>query len=489
MSELYDKIIFELSTPGTEGISLPLPDVPEVKPFDVIPSEFLRKNEAKLPSVSEPDVMRHFISLSLKNHHIDKGFYPLGSCTMKYNPKVNEKLARLPRFTSAHPHYPDELAQGTLSLLYQMQEMLAEIAGMDAVTLQPVAGAHGEFTALLMIRAYHAHNKRNPTKVVLPDSAHGTNPASVAMAGYEVIQIPSNAQGRVDLEQLAKVCNSDMAAFMLTNPNTLGIFEADIIEIARLVHGCGAMLYMDGANLNALLGITRPGDAGFDIVHYNTHKTFSTPHGGGGPGAGALSVKAVLEPFLPSPVVGKEYDRKGNDVYFLDNRRPLSIGAVHGFYGNVGNMIRAYCYIRHHGAQGLREVSETAIINARYLREKLRQKFDLPYDSPSLHEFVLSGDRQKAMGVKTLDIAKRILDFGIHAPTVYFPLIVHEALMIEPTETESKASLDNFIEIMYQIADEVEKNPEIVRSAPHNTPVKRLDEAMAAREPDVSYQS
>jgi len=431
--------------------------------------------------------MRHFVALSLKNHHIDKGFYPLGSCTMKYNPKINEKMARLSGFTDAHPHYPDTLVQGTLGALYGLSEMLKEIAGMDAVTLQPAAGAHGEFTALLMIRAYHQHGKRNPAKVALPDSAHGTNPASVAMAGYEVIQIPSNADGRVDLTRLAEVCNDDLAAFMLTNPNTLGLYEMEIKDIARLVHNCGGVLYMDGANLNALLGIVRPGDLGFDIVHFNTHKTFSTPHGGGGPGAGALGVKAFLEPFLPTPVVTKKIDRKGNEVFALDHNKPLSIGPVHSFCGNAANLIRAYCYIRHHGGPGLREVAEGAIINANYLRTKLSKRFDLPFTGRSLHEFVLSGNRQKALGVKTLDIAKRILDFGIHAPTVYFPLIVPEALMIEPTETESKASLDNFIEIMNRIADEAENNPDTVKNAPFGTPVSRLDEASAAREPDVCY--
>jgi glycine dehydrogenase subunit 2 len=488
MTELYDKLIFELSSPGAEGISLPEIDVPDIPSTDVIPAGLLRQNEADLPSVSEPEVIRHFVTLSLKNHHIDKGFYPLGSCTMKYNPKINEKLARLSGFTNAHPQHPDQYVQGTLEVLYELGEMLKEISGMDAVTMQPAAGAHGEFTALLMIRAYHEHNKRKPTKIVLPDSAHGTNPASVVMAGYQVIQIPSNSEGRVDLEKLREVCNDDMAGFMLTNPNTLGLYETEIKEIANLVHGCGALLYMDGANLNALLGIARPGDIGFDVVHFNTHKTFSTPHGGGGPGAGALGVKSILEPFLPAPVVVKKADHKGRDIYALDYKRPLSIGPVHGFYGNVANLIRAYIYIRHHGGPGLREVSETAIINAVYLREKLRTRYDLPHIGCTMHEFVLSGNRQKVLGIRTADIAKRILDFGVHSPTVYFPLIVPEAIMIEPTETESKASLDNFVQIMFQIADEAERNPDIIKSAPHNTPVARLDEALAAREPDVCFR-
>ncbi|MEE9553245.1 MAG: aminomethyl-transferring glycine dehydrogenase subunit GcvPB [candidate division Zixibacteria bacterium] len=488
MSSIYDKLIFNLSTEGTEGISLPEPDIPEVDITDIIPPEYLRVKPADFPSVSEPEVMRHFISLSVKNHHLDKGFYPLGSCTMKYNPKINEQLARFPRFTLAHPHGPDEISQGTLSLLYDLSSSLCEIAGMDAVTLQPAAGAHGEFTALLMIRAYHNSNNKNPNKVIIPDSAHGTNPASVAMAGYEVVQIQSNSEGRVDLEKLAEHCDDNLAAFMLTNPNTLGLFESEIQKIAHLVHEAGGMLYMDGANLNALLGISRPGDMGFDVVHFNMHKTFSTPHGGGGPGAGALGVKSNLEPFLPAPTIEKKHDRKGIDFFFLDYKKPDSIGRVHGFYGNIGNLIRAYCYIKQHGAVGLAEISKTAIINSAYLREKLRGRFELPFDGDTLHEFVLSGTKQKAMGVRTLDIAKRILDFGVHAPTVYFPLIVPEALMIEPTETESKASLDNFVEILLAIADEIESDPDKVRSAPHSTPVSRLDEARAARDPDISYQ-
>jgi len=488
MSGIYEKLIFNLSTEGTRGMSLPGFDTPAIEPSTVIPEDQLRRKPADLPSVSEPEVIRHFVALSNKNHHLDKGFYPLGSCTMKYNPKINEYLARSHRFTGIHPHSPDDMAQGTLELLYELSSMLREIAGMDAITLQPAAGAHGEFTALLMIKAYHRANKREPRKVVLPDSAHGTNPASVTMAGYEVVQIASKSDGRVDLEKLADHCDDNLAAFMLTNPNTLGLFESDIQKIAHLVHEAGGMLYMDGANLNALLGIARPGDMGFDVVHFNMHKTFSTPHGGGGPGAGALGVKSSLEPCLPAPIVEKKSDRKGDDFYFLDYKRPKSIGRVHGFYGNMGNLIRAYCYIRQLGAEGLTEVSKTAITNAAYLREKLRERYDLPFDDGTMHEFVLSGSRQKALGVKTLDIGKRILDFGVHAPTVYFPLIVPEAIMIEPTETESKASLDEFVRIMLAIADEVENDPEKVKSAPHTTPVSRLDEARAAREPDICYQ-
>jgi glycine dehydrogenase subunit 2 len=487
MKNLYDKLIFDLSSDGDPGISLPGFDVPEIGLSDIIPEEFQRETPPKMPSVSEPDIMRHFIALSNKNHHIDRGLYPLGSCTMKYNPKVNEDLARISDFTKAHPLFPENAVQGTLLMLYELKDLLAEIAGMDAVTLQPAAGAHGEFTALLMIRAFHKKNRRNPRKVIIPDSAHGTNPASVVMAGYEVVQIKSNRRGIVDIDQLSEHCNDDLAAFMLTNPNTLGLFESEIQKIAHLVHDAGGLLYMDGANLNALLGLTRPGDMGFDVVHFNMHKTFSTPHGGGGPGAGALGVKSNLEPFLPVPVIDRKKDRRGDFLYYLNYKRPDSIGKIHSFYGNVGNLIRAYCYIRNLGAAGLKEVSETAIVNAVYLREKLKVIFELPYNSDTMHEFVLSGSRYKSHGVKTLDIAKRILDFGVHAPTVYFPLIVAEALMIEPTETESKASLDNFVEIMKTIIDEIEKDPEIVKSAPHNTPVSRLNEALAARELDICY--
>jgi glycine dehydrogenase subunit 2 len=487
MSGIYDKLIFNLSSEDSAGILLPELDTPDIDLSEIIPGNLLRKSPPDLPSVSEPDVVRHFVALSAKNHHIDKGLYPLGSCTMKYNPKINENLARLPNFTGAHPLFAESTVQGTLSLLYELQEMLCEIAGMDAVTLQPAAGAHGEFTALLMIRAFHKKNKRNCRKVIIPDSAHGTNPASVIMAGYEVVQIKSNERGLVDIDELAAQCDDDLAAFMLTNPNTLGLFESEIQKIAHLVHNAGGLLYMDGANLNALLGLSRPGDMGFDVVHFNMHKTFSTPHGGGGPGAGALGVKSNLEPFLPVPMINRKQDRKDDYLFFLDYKKPDSIGRIHSFYGNVGNLIRAYCYIRALGSKGLNEVSETAMVNATYLREKLKDLFELPYNNDTLHEFVLSGSRQKAAGVRTLDIAKRILDFGIHAPTVYFPLIVSEALMIEPTETESKASLDNFIEVMKIIIDEIEINPGRVKSAPHDTPVSRLNEALAAKELDICY--
>jgi glycine dehydrogenase subunit 2 len=484
---LYDKLLIELSRAGRTGFSLDkLPD--DYKgPEDFLPISALRKDKPNLPELSEPEIVRHFIALSVKNHHIDKGFYPLGSCTMKYNPKLNEVTANIPAFVSAHPHAPADSVQGTLSLLYQLQDMLAAISGMDNITLQPAAGAHGEFTALLMIGAYHRKRKENRKNVIIPDSAHGTNPASVAQAGFNTVKVPSNEQGLVDIEKLAAVCDSNTAGFMLTNPNTLGLFERDIEKISAVIHDCGGLLYMDGANLNALLGLVRPGDMGFDIVHFNFHKTFSTPHGGGGPGGGALGIKSSLEPFLPIPVIGRKSSKTGKISYYLDYSRPDSIGRVHGFYGNVAIAIRAYTYILKHGPQGLKRIAKTAIVNANYLKENLRKYYDLPYDSLCMHEFVLSGDRQAKKGVKTLAIAKRILDFGVHAPTVYFPLIVHEALMIEPTESESRQSLDNFIEIMIKIAQEVESEPDLVNSAPHDTPVGRLDEALAAKEMNVSW--
>lgn len=484
---MYDKLLIELSSPGRTGFSLPsLPD--DYKgPDDYLPIGVLRKDEPKLPELAEPEIVRHFVALSVKNHHIDKGFYPLGSCTMKYNPKVNETVANLPGFAGTHPHAPSESVQGTLRLLYELQDMLAAISGMDCITLQPAAGAHGEFTALLLMRAYHKKNKQKRTNIIIPDSAHGTNPASVTLAGCNIVKVPSNNKGLVDVEKLAAVCDSNTAGFMLTNPNTLGLFETEIEKIAAVVHDCGGLLYMDGANLNALLGLVRPGDMGFDIVHFNFHKTFATPHGGGGPGGGAIGAKSFLEPFLPAPIISRKTGKNDKAIYQLESNRPDSIGRIHGFYGNIGVAIRAYTYILKNGPEGLKRIAKTAIINANYLMHNLKDDFALPFDSTCMHEFVLSGDKQLKDGIKTVAIAKRILDFGIHAPTVYFPLIVHEAIMIEPTETESIQSLDNFIAVMKQIAREVNENPEIIKSAPNNTPVGRLDEAIAAKNMDVCW--
>lgn len=475
-------LIFELSKPGRVACHLPALDVPDVDVDFLLPEEYRRKVPAELPEVSELQLMRHYTELSRRNHGVDSGFYPLGSCTMKYNPKVNEDVARLPGFTHIHPYQPEETVQGALQLLYELQEDLAEITGMDAVTLQPAAGAHGEWTGLMLIRAYHESRGEKRNKVIVPDSAHGTNPASAAVAGFEIMTVPSTKEGYVDLEALRQAVGPDTAALMLTNPNTLGIFEKDILEIARIVHEAGGLVYYDGANANAILGKVRPGDMGFDVVHLNLHKTFSTPHGGGGPGSGPVGVKKELIPFLPVPVIVKE-----GDMYRMDWNRPQSIGQVKAYYGNFGVNVRAYAYIRTMGPEGLRLVSEYAVLNANYLMKKLAPYYDVPYPQTCKHEFVLSGRRQKKLGVRTLDIAKRLLDFGYHPPTIYFPLIVEECLMIEPTETETKETLDEFIQVMIQIAKEAEETPEIVQEAPHHTVVSRLDEVTAARKPILRY--
>ncbi|MFA9559412.1 aminomethyl-transferring glycine dehydrogenase subunit GcvPB [Evansella sp. AB-rgal1] len=476
-------LIFEISKEGRVGYSLPELDIPEIDINELVPSQFQRKIDAELPEVSELQIVRHYTALSRRNHGVDSGFYPLGSCTMKYNPKINEDVARFPGFAHIHPYQPESTLQGALELMYKLQNSLAEITGMDAVTLQPAAGAHGEWTGLMMIRAFHeANGDTQRTKVIVPDSAHGTNPASATVAGFDSITVRSNEKGLVDLEHLREVVGEDTAALMLTNPNTLGLFEEQIVEMASIVHEAGGKLYYDGANSNAILGITRPGDMGFDVVHLNLHKTFTTPHGGGGPGSGPVGVKEELVPFLPKPMVVKD----GN-TYRFDYDIPQSIGRVKPYYGNFGINVRAYTYIRTMGPVGLRKVSEFAVLNANYMFRRLEPFYDAPYTQHCKHEFVLSGRRQKKLGVRTLDIAKRLLDFGYHPPTIYFPLNVEECLMIEPTETESKETLDEFIDAMIQIAKEVEENPEIVQEAPHNTVIDRLDETTAARKPILRY--
>lgn len=477
-------LIFELSKPGRIGYSLPEMDIPEIDVAELFPDGYLREEEPELPEVSELDIMRHYTALSNRNHGVDSGFYPLGSCTMKYNPKVNENVARFNGFAHIHPLQDESSVQGALELMYDLQQHLKEITGMDEVTLQPAAGAHGEWTGLMMIRAYHeANGDTKRTKVIVPDSAHGTNPASATVAGFETITVKSNEHGLVDLEDLRRVVGEDTAALMLTNPNTLGLFEEDILEMAEIVHGAGGKLYYDGANLNAVLSKARPGDMGFDVVHLNLHKTFTGPHGGGGPGSGPVGVKADLTPFLPKPVVTKK-----DEEYVLDYDRPQSIGRVKPYYGNFGINVRAYTYIRSMGPDGLKAVTEYAVLNANYMMRRLAPYYDLPFDRHCKHEFVLSGKRQKKLGVRTLDIAKRLLDFGYHPPTIYFPLNVEECIMIEPTETESKETLDAFIEAMIQIAKEAEEYPEIVQEAPHTTVVGRLDETTAARKPILRYQ-
>ena len=477
-------VIFQRGAPGRVGYSLPPSDVPDVPLDAIIPASYRRARPAALPEVSELDIVRHYTALSHRNYSIDEGFYPLGSCTMKYNPKINEDVARLPGFARLHPYQPEELAQGALQLLWELEHDLAEISGMDRVTFQPAAGAHGEMTALLMISKYFEDRGERRTTVVVPDSAHGTNPASAAIAGFQVVEVKSDRRGNIDLEALKGALGPEVAALMLTNPNTLGLFEEQILEVARAVHNVGAQLYLDGANFNAILGITRPGDQGFDVMHFNLHKTFTTPHGGGGPGAGAVGVRAHLVPYLPVPSVERDGQR-----FTLQFARPKSIGKIRAFYGNFGNLVRAYTYIRSMGAAGLRHAAETAVLNANYLLSRLRDHYDLPYDRVCKHEFVLSGRRQRDRHhVTTKDMAKRLLDYGFHSPTIYFPLIVEEAIMIEPTETESLQTLDAFVEAMIAVAREAESTPDVVRSAPHETPVTRLDDVAAARRPELRWR-
>ncbi|MBW2980546.1 aminomethyl-transferring glycine dehydrogenase subunit GcvPB [Candidatus Woesearchaeota archaeon] len=467
-------LIFQKSKKGRKGYSLPKLDVPKK---EILPKELLRES-IELPEVSEIDIVRHYTALSRRNHGIDNGFYPLGSCTMKYNPKINEDIAKLSGFTNTHP-YQD--AQGCLQLMYELERALSEITGMDKFTLQPAAGAHGELTGLMLVKAFFKNKGEKRTKIITPDSSHGTNPATSTMCGFETLTLKSNSKGQVDLEDLKRELTPDVAAVMLTVPNTLGIFEEKILEITKLVHDNGSLVYMDGANMNPMLGIAKPGLMGVDILHLNLHKTFSTPHGGGGPGSGPVGVKKELIPLLPNPSIEKQ----GKKYKFVNNEK--SIGRLKAFYGNFGVMVKAYTYIKALGAEGLRRVGEASVINANYMKEKLKKHYELPYNNSCKHEFVLS-DKGMPNDVTTNDIAKRLLDFGFHAPTVYFPLIVHGAIMIEPTETESKETMDSFIEAMLKIKEEAEKTPDLVKNAPQNLPVKRLDAVKAARQPDIMWQ-
>lgn len=476
-----EELLFLKSVPGRRGYLFPDLDVPAAE----LPSEELRE-ETGLPELSELDVVRHFTRLSQLNFSIDTHFYPLGSCTMKYNPKIDDELASLPGLSQLHPLQSEGQIQGALELMYSLQEALAEITGMDAVSLQPAAGAHGELAGLLMVGAYFNDRKENRRVVLVPDSAHGTNPATASMLGYEVREIPSDSRGGVDLKALDAALSENTAALMLTNPNTLGLFDENILEIARRVHEKGGLLYYDGANLNAILGIARPGDFGFDIVHLNLHKTFSIPHGGGGPGAGPVGVKAFLEPYLPIPRIVKE-KKSPAGLYRLEEQHPKSIGRVKPYFGNFLHLVRGLAYLWSLGPGGLRKVAEVSVLNANYLLAALKKDYDLPYDRICKHEFVLSAKRQKAHQVKALDIAKRLLDYGVHPPTIYFPLIVEEALMIEPTETETQGTLDAFIEVMKKIAEEAENSPEVVQGAPYSTPVARVDDVLAARKPNVCW--
>ncbi len=475
------KTLKEESKIGKRGYSLPKLDVERREINEFIPENFIRDKKPELPEVSEPEVVRHFVNLSILNHHVDKGFYPLGSCTMKYNPKINEELSRLHSFTNLHPLQDEETVQGALELMFELQEMLGKITGFEYVSLQPAAGAHGELAGLLIMNAYHRKKGRDRKKVLIPDSAHGTNPASATRAGLESVKIPSSEEGILTPEILKNYLNDDVAGLMITNPNTLGIFEEYIKEIADLLHTYDALLYMDGANLNALMGYFRPGEAGVDILHLNLHKTFSAPHGGGGPGAGGVCVQEKLERFLPVPRVVKK------DRYYLDYDFPDSIGKIHSFYGNFNVFIKSYVYLKIMGSDGLKRATEQAVINANYLLKKLQSYYELPYKRRCLHEFVLSGEFLKKYGIKTLDVAKRLLDFGFHAPTIYFPLIVHEAIMIEPTETESKDTLDEFADKMIEIVKEAETNPDVLKQAPTKTPIRRLNEAQAARDLNVKW--
>ena len=480
---LNERLLFEEGSAGRRGFDLPALDVPSKDISEVIDSSLLRNGIPGMPELSEVDVIRHFTRLSTWNYHIDLGLYPLGSCTMKYNPKINERMARLDGFMLAHPLLPAELIQGALEVQKTLEQCLAEISGMDAVSLQPAAGAHGEMTGILLIRAWHESRGNPRKKILIPDSAHGTNPASATISGYVVENVPSNKRGTVDLDQLKKMVNEDAAAIMITNPNTLGVFETEIAEITELMHSRGALVYMDCANLNALMGITRPGDFGVDVLHINLHKTFTTPHGGGGPGSGPVAVKRILEPFLPYPVVGRK-----SEGYFFDYDRPQSIGKIKAYNGQFGMHVRALCYILANGPEGLKQVSEVAVLNANYIRAKLKEAYALAYESPSLHEVVFSDRIQARKDIHVWDIGKRLMDYGFHPPTVHFPLIVPGAIMIEPTETESKQELDAFINAMLAIAKEAEENPELVKSAPHTTRIGRIDEAAAARKPVLRWR-
>ena len=479
----YDKLIFELSREGRRGYSLPENSHSEYT-LDALPEWARRTDTPMLPEVSEFDVVRHFTNLSNKNFGLDTGFYPLGSCTMKYNPKINEEMASLPGFTGLHPLQPAASVQGALQLYYNLGVSLAHLTGLSEFTINPFAGAHGELTGLMIMRQYHLkRGDTRRTKVIVPDSAHGTNPASAAVCGLEIVEVKSTARGTIDVADLRPLLDDTIAGIMMTNPNTLGLFESEIPEIARLVHECGGLLYYDGANLNPMLGRCRPGDMGFDIMHINLHKTFSTPHGGGGPGAGPVGVREGLNAYLPGPHV----HRNDNGTFAVDFGED-SIGSVSGFLGNFGVMVRAYTYILSLGRENVKNVGPMATLNANYIKEQLKDCYELPIEGVCKHEFVFDGLKDKSTGVTTLDVAKRLLDYGYHAPTIYFPLLFHQAIMIEPTETESKETLDDFIAIMRKVAEEAISDPEMVKSAPHTTPVRRLDETTAARKPILTYR-
>ena len=482
----YGTLIFELSKPGRKGYSLPKNELSDYS-IAQLPENLLRQEDPALPEVDELTVVRHYTNMSNNNFGVDTGFYPLGSCTMKYNPKINEEMAAHPQFTALHPLQNVETVQGALSAYYQLQRSLSEIAGMAEFTLNPFAGAHGELTGLMVIRRYHeSRGDAKRTKIIVPDSAHGTNPASAAVCGLDVVEVKSKPDGRVDVEDLRPLLDDTIAGMMMTNPTTLGLFENNIAEIAKLVHDCGGLMYYDGANLNPMLGKCRPGDIGFDVMHINLHKTFSTPHGGGGPGSGPIGVREGLEQFLPNPRVTCEFDEDGMVDYKIEMGEE-SLGCISGFLGNFGVMMRALAYIVTLGSDNLKWVGPLATLNANYIKESLKDCYELPIEGVCKHEFVFDGLKDKSTGVTTLDVAKRLLDYGYHAPTIYFPLLFHQALMIEPTESESKETLDGFIAVMRKIAQEAAENPELVKTAPHSTPVHRLDDTKAALKQIVTW--
>lgn len=482
----YGTLIFELSKPGRKGYSLPKNELSDYS-IAQLPENLLRQEAPALPEVDELTVVRHYTNMSNNNFGVDTGFYPLGSCTMKYNPKINEEMAAHPQFTALHPLQNVETVQGALSAYYQLQRSLSEIAGMAEFTLNPFAGAHGELTGLMVIRRYHeSRGDAKRTKIIVPDSAHGTNPASAAVCGLDVVEVKSKPDGRVDVEDLKPLLDDTIAGMMMTNPNTLGLFENNIAEIAKLVHDCGGLMYYDGANLNPMLGKCRPGDIGFDVMHINLHKTFSTPHGGGGPGSGPIGVREGLEQFLPNPRVTCEFDEDGMVDYKIEMGEE-SLGCISGFLGNFGVMMRALAYIVTLGSDNLKWVGPLAALNANYIKESLKDCYELPIEGVCKHEFVFDGLKDKSTGVTTLDVAKRLLDYGYHAPTIYFPLLFHQALMIEPTESESKETLDGFIAVMKKIAQEAAENPELVKTAPHSTPVHRLNDTKAALKQIVTW--
>ena len=482
MKNIKTPLIFTKSKAGLNGFQLPKTELPKINPEHIIDEKYLRKNNARLPELSEPEIIRHFINLSTKNHHVDKDFYPLGSCTMKYNPKINDKIASHNKILSLHPDENINNIQGSLRILYELEEFLTKMTGMNRYTLQPSAGSQGEFVGLLIMQKYHKDRANNKKYIIIPETAHGTNPASVILCGFKPLEVKSNDRGRIDINHLKSLMTDQVAGMMLTQPNTLGLFEDEIEEITKIIHSKDGLMYMDGANLNALIGLTKPAEMGFDIVHINLHKTFSTPHGGGGPGAGPIGVVQKLTPYLPVPMI-----KKSNNIFIWDFEYPKSIGQIHSFFGNYGILVRAWAYIRTLGEDGVKKMTLQAILNANYLKKKIGHIYDIPFSEGTLHEFVASGKKQKNRGIKVLDIAKSLLDYGYHAPTIYFPINIPEAMMMEPTESETKETLDDFAKTLIEIDQKITDCPESLLNSPVNTPVRRLNETKANRELNLKY--